>query len=62
MEDLKEVLLEELQEKINKMKYYEEKKYNINDITTIINDRVEYDRLIGEKRNIELTLARIKNI
>lgn len=39
-----------------KIKIYERKSYDIFSNTTMINDRVEYDRLIGKQRGIELCI------
>lgn len=56
-----EVLKEDLERCKNKIKAYQEKNYSINDITTMVNDRIEYDRLIGEKRTLELTMAKLES-
>ena len=53
---MKERLLVNLQIIKDRIKEYEEKTYNIHDITRIINHRIEYDRLMGEKRTTELML------
>lgn len=53
---MKERLLENLKEIKERIKYYEEKTYTIQNISLMVNDRVEYDRLIGEKRSVEIML------
>lgn len=59
MRDLKNSLLEDLSIVKRKIKEYEEKTYTIHDVSAITNDRIEYDRVIGEKRTIELMLMRL---
>ena len=53
---MKERLLENLKEIKERIKNYEEKTYTIQNISLMVNDRVEYDRLIGEKRSVEIML------
>ena len=53
---MKERLLENLKEIKERIKYYEEKTYTIQNISLMVNDRIEYDRLIGEKRSVEIML------
>lgn len=53
-------LEEELDNLTEKIKEYERKSYNIFSSTTMASDRIEYDRLIGSKRGIELSLNIVK--
>lgn len=46
-------LEEELKNICDKMVAYEKKTYAISNYTSMIHDRVEYDKLAGEKRNTE---------
>ena len=60
--ELLETLKEDLQEVSEKLKEYENRTYTIENVSSIINDRREYDRLVAEKRVIKLTIYRLKNI
>ena len=60
--ELLETLKEDLQEVNEKLKEYENRTYTIENVSSIINDRREYDRLVAEKRVIKLTIYRLKNI
>lgn len=56
------IRLQEDLEMINeKIKEYERKSYDIFSNTTMVNDRVEYDRLIGQRRGVELAINVIQS-
>lgn len=57
MEDLKERLLEDLRDLKCQVSKYESKTYSIKDSSTLLNDRMEYDRILGEIRYIKLMLV-----
>lgn len=54
-------LEEELDNLTEKIKEYERKSYNIFSSTMMASDRIKYDRLIGTKRGIELSLNVVKS-
>lgn len=52
---------EELVQINSKLKEYEAKTYNIFSSSIMMNDRIEYDRLVGQKRFLELSINIVNN-
>ncbi|EKS4345179.1 hypothetical protein QB607_003183 [Clostridium botulinum] len=59
---MKDYIEEKIQEINDKIKKYESKTYTIKDTSSmLINDEREYNRLIGEKRSLEMMLNLLRN-